>query len=82
MEIIYIYIKKTNLFLLSDDIVMLLAKAAIKKKWFKRAFDVSSNSVRMFPDTGEVARIFIEHFRKGSFGSVMLDRDILELDIS
>ncbi|XP_008471032.1 mitochondrial GTPase 1 isoform X2 [Diaphorina citri] len=78
----YRYVDFFNLDEPSDDIVMLLAKAAIKKKWFKRAFDVSSNSVRMFPDTGEVARIFIEHFRKGSFGSVMLDRDFLELDIS
>lgn len=62
----------------SDDITMLLAKAAIKKKNYRRSFDVSTNSFRMFPNIDDTAKSFIQQFRKGNFGCVMFDRELLD----
>uniref|UniRef100_A0A8D8PNA3 Mitochondrial GTPase 1 n=2 Tax=Cacopsylla melanoneura TaxID=428564 RepID=A0A8D8PNA3_9HEMI len=74
----YRYVDFFNLDEPKDDIHTVLTLAAVKKQSFKRVFDMATNSYRMFPDIDGMAKLFILHFRKGSFGFVMLDRELLD----
>ncbi|KAL1453555.1 hypothetical protein WDU94_009887 [Cyamophila willieti] len=74
----YRYVDFFNLDEPTDDIHTLLTKAAVKKKSYKRVFDMATNSYRMFPDMDGMAKLFLVYFRKGSFGFVMLDREFID----
>ena len=56
---------------------MILVKAAIAKKEFKKIRNVRrSSGERTIPNMKKMALLFIKHFRKGNFGPVHLDADL------
>ena len=60
-----------------DDGTIMLAKAAISAKKFKRVRDVSQSLVfRTVPDLLKMANKFLKLFRAGQFGPVNLDTDL------
>lgn len=64
----------------SDNISLLLAKVAIERNMFSCIRNTTGDKVNK-PNLQSAADLFVEQFRRGLFGTIMLDLDIMNLNL-